>query len=280
MPIADSLKAKRDFTNAEKELATYILANPERVVEMKIDELANAAFVSRTTVVRLCRKIGFPGYRDFRIGLAKEIERRRSFPEGDAQIDVPFNEGESAREVMRGIAAISTDAVNSCYSDVRSGSLELAAQLICRAKRVFLFAAGDSYISCEAFLNLLAKLNITCLMGSQFGENLTGARLLRKDDVAVVVSYSGLMFKGAEGLLQAIVDSGCKVVLITGNPELADPAYHIACPVVFAHKESTESRMATFYSEACIRYLLNCIYGIVFSMNYQQNADLRKRVGY
>lgn len=96
----------------------------------------------------------------------------------------------------------------------------------------------------------------------------------------MVVSYSGIMFKGVEGLLQAIVDSGCKVVLITGNLELVDPAYHIACPVVFAHKESTESGMATFYSEACIRYLLNCIYGIVFSLNYQDNAGLRKRVGY
>lgn len=278
MSIADSLTEKQGLTNAEREVADFVLAHAEEVVRMKIGELADSCFVSKTTVVRLCHKIGFPGYREFRVGLAKELERRRSFPEKSGSVDVAFEDGESPRQVMQGIADITKEAVNSCYSDVTSGSLERAAQLVCKARKVVFFASGDSYVSCGVLLNQLVKIGITSLMGSQLNNALMYAKTLGPKDLAFVVTYSGLLLGGDSGLMEAISRTGCKSVVVTARKDIVRPAYHITCPIVFAHKESLEGRMATFYSQACIRYLLNCVYGMVFAMDYERNMRMLQSV--
>lgn len=71
MPIIDKLERQENLTEAERELALFILANTGEVTRMSIAELAEQSFTSNATVIRLCRKLGLKGYRDFRIELTQ-----------------------------------------------------------------------------------------------------------------------------------------------------------------------------------------------------------------
>ncbi|HYG58664.1 MAG TPA: MurR/RpiR family transcriptional regulator, partial [Symbiobacteriaceae bacterium] len=58
---------------AEARLGTYIQAHPHDVIQLSITDLADRSGTSEATVVRLCRRLGFRGFQEFKIGLAQSL---------------------------------------------------------------------------------------------------------------------------------------------------------------------------------------------------------------
>ena len=59
----------QSLNQLEIEVYNYVLVHMEEVLQMKIRELANAAHVSTTTVLRFCAKMGADGYSEFKYKL-------------------------------------------------------------------------------------------------------------------------------------------------------------------------------------------------------------------
>lgn len=66
------------LNNSEFTVLDYIVTNQMKVKDMSIEELADACFVSKTTVVRLAQKLGFRGYSELRYELNRSIEETQS----------------------------------------------------------------------------------------------------------------------------------------------------------------------------------------------------------
>ena len=65
MSLIDNLSNEILFTKSEIEVINFIKENPNLVLNMTIGELANQTFSSNTTIIRICKKLGFNGFRDF-----------------------------------------------------------------------------------------------------------------------------------------------------------------------------------------------------------------------
>lgn len=59
--IIEKLQEKLGFTSTEELLANYILTHADDVTQMTVREVADAVFVSPSTVSRLCQKLGVEG---------------------------------------------------------------------------------------------------------------------------------------------------------------------------------------------------------------------------
>ncbi|MBQ4074555.1 MAG: MurR/RpiR family transcriptional regulator [Clostridia bacterium] len=70
--ILEELKWLPDLTEQEKQLANYILNHPDAVLSATAQTIAMSSYTSKSTVTRLCQKLGFTGYRDFRLQYAAE----------------------------------------------------------------------------------------------------------------------------------------------------------------------------------------------------------------
>ena len=58
---------------ALQKVANLILRQPEMAIYASVNEVAAAAQVSEATVMRFCRTLGFKGFQDFKIALAREL---------------------------------------------------------------------------------------------------------------------------------------------------------------------------------------------------------------
>ena len=58
---------------ALRKVADVILRQPEMAIYASVNEVAAAAAVSEATVMRFCRILGFKGFQDFKIALAREM---------------------------------------------------------------------------------------------------------------------------------------------------------------------------------------------------------------
>jgi hypothetical protein len=58
---------------AEQRVADFILKHPDELIYLTVTELAERTNTSESTVVRLCQKIGYKGYQEFKIVLARDL---------------------------------------------------------------------------------------------------------------------------------------------------------------------------------------------------------------
>ena len=61
----------------EMAIYNYVTKNREKVIHMKIRELAAQAHVSTTTVLHMCKKFGCDGYTEFKLQLKQELLQNR-----------------------------------------------------------------------------------------------------------------------------------------------------------------------------------------------------------
>jgi RpiR family murPQ operon transcriptional repressor len=53
------------MNTAERAAGDYVLSHPHEASSMSIRELAEQSFTSTSAVIRLCKILGFHGYKDF-----------------------------------------------------------------------------------------------------------------------------------------------------------------------------------------------------------------------
>ncbi|WP_459479362.1 MurR/RpiR family transcriptional regulator [Clostridium saccharoperbutylacetonicum] len=68
----------QSLNDLELMLYRYIMKNADKVVYMRIRELADEAHVSTTTILRFCKKVDCEGYSEFKIKLKMHIQKNES----------------------------------------------------------------------------------------------------------------------------------------------------------------------------------------------------------
>lgn len=64
----------KNLNDLELMLYRYIMKNTEKVIYMRIRELADEAHVSTTTILRFCKKFDCNGYSEFKVKLKIYLE--------------------------------------------------------------------------------------------------------------------------------------------------------------------------------------------------------------
>ena len=70
-PIFRINEKYQDLFTKEKELADIVLEDPNKIMHFTINELAAETGVSVATIVRFCKQIGYKGYSEFKLEIAK-----------------------------------------------------------------------------------------------------------------------------------------------------------------------------------------------------------------
>ena len=90
-------------------------------------------------------------------------------------------------------------------------------------------------------------------------------------DAALILTYSGDVLKLLSKELAILRRSGCKVILVTSDTKDHN-VYHT---IRFPRKEGKKGKISVFYSQTCFHWILNCLYSLVFTRNYQRNMAVK-----
>ncbi len=262
MTVLEQLEIMEGFTYVEKKIASYVLEHKDEMGEMTISGLASATYSSNAAIIRMCRKIGMKGYKEFQIQLIRDIERRQR-EQIPVNMDRPFYKKDSTSDIVKQIADLMTETIRTCYEAVPLKELERAAQWMVEAETIYIHAVGDSMINAIAFSNRLIKLKKRAVIINQYGEGGAYIRNAGRQDVMLVISYSGhnLLKKSLQVQLRR---KGCRTILISSLDRVTDYDAVIRFPARESY-ETYGGKMATYYSQTSISYILNCIYGIAFA---------------
>lgn len=269
----ENILERYEFTASEQSLIDFLIENPQQVASMSIRDMAKATYTSNATIIRFCKKLGFEGYKDFKIAFVVHLENQKHVNK-EVNFDRPFYMAENSFRIAKSLADLTIESINLTQTSLDYHELDVIAKELYNAKRIFVFAIGDTNVTSMAFCNKLLKLNIYPIQATGLNETMTMAINSTNQDLGLFVSYRGRqpIFIDASKVLHK---NGAKIITITANPksELVQTSNH---SIIFPKKEGSRT-IGTFYSQICINYILTVLYSLIYNQNYAKHHTHKDR---
>lgn len=265
MSVLFDLQKGIDFTDSEKVIAEYVLNHSEQIVDMSIADLAKETHTSNASIICLCRKVGTKGFRDFRLSFIRKLSK---VPDdtSKADLDYPIYDRSSPVIVMKNIAEVQKYAINTCFTGISALDIQKAAFLIHKGHHIYFYGMGESMLVAQMFFRRLIRIGYISVIVNPDSEHLAITKTAEEGDVAIFISYSGSGMQTYEDDFKVFKEKKIHTILITANKKMKN----CECVICYPQGESPEKNAATFYSTEASMYITNCIYSLLFAMDYQE----------
>ena len=128
--IIEQLKQKKDLSQTEMDLATFILNYGEELTYLSIRELADLTYTSTTSIQRFCRKLGCDGYKEFKIRYLKELAQGNTELAG-IDVNRPFHFGAQPSLIADHLSKVYKKAVQSTLNHMDYDLIQFSCLLWC-----------------------------------------------------------------------------------------------------------------------------------------------------
>lgn len=216
--VMEIIKAKYPtLTKAEKKVADFLFQNKAESQYMTITNLATEADVADATIFRFCRTLGFGGYNDFKLALAKSTVPTLV---GDDLYAVygKVKPEDSMEDMFKKLYHSDVDALTQTVQILRTEDVSRAADMLQAAGKVYCFGQGGSLLlAMEAWGRFITASGKFYTVQDNHQQAMV-ASLLEKDDVILFFSYSGTT-RDLVDILPPAQERGVRIILITGFPQ-------------------------------------------------------------
>jgi RpiR family carbohydrate utilization transcriptional regulator len=220
---------------AEQRVGKLLLSDPRTFSTLPVTELAERAQVSKPTVVRFCRSLGYEGLSDFKLKLAGSLS------EGVPFIHRSVGVHDNTNDIMVKVVDNTVAALLKYRNDASSAAIDKAAQAIAdshkKGKRLEFFGVGNSGIVAQDAQHKFFRMGFHTIAHSDGHLQIMSASLLGPGDCVVIFSNSGRT-RDLMDACEIAKKNGATTVVVTasGSPLSNAGKIHLAAD----HPESYE----------------------------------------
>lgn len=217
--MLNMVKNKEELSVAERTVLEYLIENKDNLKDFGVEKIAEAAYTSPASVVRMCKKLGYHGFKDFKI----------DFILANAKVEIPSTKGYKdvilTKTYENGKAAIENNIriLEETLKILNVETVERAAKVIMEARKILIFGKGSSYLVCKDLEMKLRRINKFAIAQGESHDQLVDATFLNNKDVVIFISNSG---KTKEIVSSALLAKENKATVISitklGTSILAD----------------------------------------------------------
>jgi RpiR family carbohydrate utilization transcriptional regulator len=174
---------------AEQRVAKLVLADARSFASLPVGELAERAHVSKPTVVRFCRSVGYDGLADFKLKLAGTVN------EGVPFVHRAVDEDDKPGDIVVKVIDNAVAALLAYRNQAASGAFERAIDALAQAgrsgRRIEFYGVGNSGIVAQDAQHKFFRLGVIAAAVSDGHVQVMSATMLQPGDCVVIISNSG-----------------------------------------------------------------------------------------
>ncbi|MCR5732758.1 MAG: MurR/RpiR family transcriptional regulator [Sphaerochaetaceae bacterium] len=231
-----------DFKEQEKKVANYLLEHEDELLKLSVGEISYGANVSKATVVRFCKSLGFSGLKEFKI----------FYQSGSTSVDEVEELDWSSKDtqITELLLAHSVKAIEGSLFNNNSSSFTRAADILMKAKNIIVIGVGGSKIITQYFYTEISRLGKRVTVLADHFELCQIQHNLQDEDVIFCISCSGETKDLADFVIKAKSENA-SVVALTNNPDStiaknADVILKATPENSFMDEENMLSRLSQF----------------------------------
>jgi len=215
-PLLERVRTAREtLSPAERRVADHVLGNPRAVLNDPIAQIAQMAEVSQPTVIRFCRSLGFQGLTDFKLklgsGLLGSLQLQRS----------PVRRQDATPDLCAKVLDNTVSSILQFRDTLNVDAVDRAIALLCEARRVELYAMGNSAVVALDAQHKLFRFRIPAVAHTDPSLHALAADMLAPGDVAVFISSSGQPPELVRAAAIAAERCGAVIAITAGQSPLA-----------------------------------------------------------
>ena len=174
---------------AEQRVAKLVLLDPRSFASLPVTELAERSHVSKPTVVRFCRSVGYDGLTDFKRKLAGSVN------EGVPFVHRAVDEDDKPGDIIVKVIDNAVSALLRYRNDATNHAFERAISALAEAgsagRRIEFYGVGNSGIVALDAEHKFFRLGVTAVACSDGHVQVMSATMLKPGDCLVIISNSG-----------------------------------------------------------------------------------------
>ncbi|MEX9869095.1 MurR/RpiR family transcriptional regulator [Providencia huaxiensis] len=242
----------------QRKIAQFILENPENVLNLSSQQLAEILDVSQSAIVKFSQKVGLKGYPALKLALS-EIIGRQQFKEGapHSALHNRIAPDDNLMVVAQKLAMEKNHSITETTKLIDFKQFERVIERIDQSQRVQIVGIGGSGLTAKDLSYKLQKIGITTLVESDHHVQIAAALTLNTHDVQIVISFTG---RRKDMLTAANIarKQGACVVAITRDRD--SPLGQLADYVLESIAEEDEWRSSSISSRTAQNTLTDLIF--------------------
>lgn len=269
MKLEKRIELCDSMTPLESEIASYILNNKDAVTKLKIQELADILFISKSAIHRFVKKIGFNGFNDLKVSIAKE---NADLLENNSYINVnyPFQAKDNPRQIAFKLLELYEKAIKDTFEYVDLDQIKAVSQLIDSADVIDVYTHAHNSNIAENFQDKMLTIGRSVNCPSSFYNQRLTVLASDQKHVAIILSYSGKA-TFILPIVKKLYEKGVKVIQIGkagSNYYYQYVTYHLS----ISDSENNRDRMSQFSSHIAMQYIMDVLYGCIYNVRRKKNT--------
>lgn len=259
---------------AERRVGEAVLADAVGTAELSISRLAEQCGTSVTTVMRFCRAVGFGGYPELRLALARETSREAAETAEGVHLSSDIGRTDSLEDIVAKIAFSDARAVEDTAANLDLDALRAAIDMVATARRIDVYGVGASAVVAQDLQQKLHRIGLTVFVWPDPHAALTSAALLDQDCVAIAVSHTGTTTDTVD-VLRLARASGARGIAITNHHR--SPLTEHADAVLTTAARETTFRSGAMASRIAQLAVIDCLFVGVAQRSYDRTMSALSR---
>ena len=173
------------LTPLEAKVASDILARKDIDAAMTLRDVATGSGVSEAMVVKVAKKLGFGGFRDFRQGLVDY------YNSDTAALHSEIAPDDTAGQIVQKVFRTAMQALEETFAILDLAAFTRAADYLHRARQRDFYGLGGSAQIARDVSHKFLRIGIRSQVFDDAHMMMMSAALLGPDDVAIAFSHSG-----------------------------------------------------------------------------------------
>jgi len=218
--INDSLflqiKNLSHMTKGESNIVGYFKKVRTELAMENINSISNGAKVSKATVTRFIKKLGYKDFAQFKVSLRSELFSKLESPYQRYQVQKNTQSEESLDPWVNTVEATIGDLKKAMSLNNNEKMTQVAKILLQKQGRLFIMGQLSSYGIAHYFWQGLNHLKPAILLDNQGGILYRQLVDINKNDVLFAISYTGYV-KQTALTMKHFYDNGAQVILLTDS---------------------------------------------------------------
>lgn len=264
-------ESQDSMSSTERSVSDYLLSHQGEAMGLSIHQLAEKTFASPSTVIRMCQRIGFAGYKEFRQAVTCEVAVRRLNQQEERK---EITQSDSLDDIVDKVTYKNIMSLEDTKNLIDTDTLQSCVDLLRDCRTVLLFGLGAS-LGAARDLNLkLLRLNKPCMVNDDWHAQLLQAKNAGKDDLAIVVSYSGETVEVIE-CMKVLRERGTPIVAITR--QVSSPVAELADYRLYTTDNEATFRSGAMSSRMSQLNLIDILFTAYANSEYEYCLDQLSR---
>lgn len=268
MLLLERLNHTSMLPEGQQAVARWLVAHRNEVATVTVKRIAQEAFTSPATVVRLAKALGYESFEPLRAELVAEANYLYQHFRG-VDANQPFVRGDDPLTVAAKVAALARETVSDTLSLMDGSALAQATDIIESARVTHITATSFPLLYAQDFQLKMRRLGKPVEVCALVGEPLFTERIVSDGDCAIAISYSGTT---PSTLDVARMYKRCGIPLIAITSLGANPLRELAdVTLPLTTRERLYSKVAGFTSELSIKLVLDTLYACAFARDLDEH---------